>query len=171
MTGSSATPHLRVRAATGRDAKFVSELAGQVFGYLGPSYAEWSLEWMQDSRVGTLVAVRGRARVGYVMIATALSASGQRMLGNVLAIAVVPEARREGIGRTLLQAAIDVMAAADNGTRERRLDLTVAEGNAPARALFEQFGFERRDGGAAIYPAGQVSCTMSRMVAPRPPRR
>lgn len=57
---------------------------------------------------------------------------------HLLKLAVVPELRRQGVGRALLGAVV-----AD--TRQRRggsLSLHVAEGNAPALALYRSAGFE-----------------------------
>jgi ribosomal protein S18 acetylase RimI-like enzyme len=53
-------------------------------------------------------------------------------------------ARGTGLGRALVQAAID--RAAERGCR--RVDLDVDEDNAPARALYGSFGFEP---GAQLY--------------------
>jgi len=158
-----------VRLATEDDFDFICVLAGEVFAHLGPSYAEWSREWMADPRVGTFVAARGDTRLGYIMLATAVSASGLRMLGNVLAVAVVATARRQGIGRLLLQSALEILAHADTGAPDRRVDLTVAEDNPAARALFESFGFQLLEGGEATYPAGQRSLSMCRAVETEEP--
>jgi GNAT superfamily N-acetyltransferase len=53
-------------------------------------------------------------------------------------------ARGAGLGRALVQAAID--RAAERGCR--RIDLDVEEGNGPARALYASFGFG--DGGVLM---------------------
>ena len=52
---------------------------------------------------------------------------------------VVPEARRRGLGRALMEAAIET--ARRRGVR--RLRLEVLEQNEPAVRLYEQLGFER----------------------------
>ena len=61
-----------------------------------------------------------------------------RHAGLVVGMYVQPEARRLGLGRQLLQAAV-AAAAARPGLRQ--LGLTVTEGNAAALALYEQAGF------------------------------
>ena len=57
---------------------------------------------------------------------------------EILTLAVVPAARRAGLGRNLVQAA----AMAAKGLGADRLFLEVAEDNAAARALYAGFGFE-----------------------------
>ena len=56
---------------------------------------------------------------------------------EVLTIAVLPEARRRGVGRRCL-AAFEVEAARRSATR---VFLEVAEDNTAARALYESFGY------------------------------
>jgi ribosomal protein S18 acetylase RimI-like enzyme len=60
-----------------------------------------------------------------------------RGVAHVAQIAVAPQARRCGLGRQLLLAAAD--AAAAQGAR--RMTLIVADGNTPARTLYQTLGF------------------------------
>ncbi len=57
--------------------------------------------------------------------------------GEVLALAVLPEARRRGVGRFLLENAINMLKS--RGACVLYLD--VRESNAPARALYAALGF------------------------------
>jgi ribosomal-protein-alanine N-acetyltransferase len=75
--------------------------------------------------------------------------------GEILTLAVVPEARRQGLGKALVEAAC--AAAVSRGAAAMRLE--VAEDNAAARALYAKLGFEEvgrrrdyytRDGGASV---------------------
>ena len=73
---------------------------------------------------------------------------GCRMIcgeGDITTTAVIPEARRRGVGRALFQALFDALAHAGC----TRLFLEVRVSNAPARALYRSLGFEeistRRD--------------------------
>lgn len=76
---------------------------------------------------------------------------------EVLTLAVHPRARRQGIGRGLLGALL-----AETGRRgATRVFLEVAEGNAPARALYAVLGFApvgRRRGYYAAGDDGLVLC-------------
>ena len=56
-----------------------------------------------------------------------------------LGLMVAKEARRRGVGRALLEAAVDWARASGI----RKLELHVFPWNEPAIALYEQFGFER----------------------------
>lgn len=75
--------------------------------------------------------------------------------GEILTVAVCPAARRRGIGRALVQAAIRICAASG----AESLFLEAAQDNLPAIALYSQTGFEsaglrkgyyRRDGAPAV---------------------
>ncbi len=55
-----------------------------------------------------------------------------------LGMSVSPEAQRQGVGRALMQTLCDF---ADGWAHLLRLELTVFVDNAPAIALYEQFGF------------------------------
>lgn len=57
---------------------------------------------------------------------------------------VVPERRGRGLGRALLEAAIEL--ARDRGAEH--IDLTTGEGDTAARSLYESAGFENREGGS-----------------------
>jgi len=56
---------------------------------------------------------------------------------QLLALAVLPEARRRGVGRRLLEHVLETSCASGG----QRVILEVARGNAPARELYEGAGF------------------------------
>lgn len=58
---------------------------------------------------------------------------------DIMNLAVAPDARRQQLGRTLLQSLIDELHR--RGTE--RLFLEVRASNVPARALYASFGFEQ----------------------------
>lgn len=131
-----------------------------------PEHPEWSLETDQmEGLVDSLTAMRGLwpvlavlqvvfpfARdmlrgfvweedgqpVGVVNVLRR-GASENWIIGNV---AVLPDFRRRGIARQLVQAAVDL--ALSQGARQIVLDVVV--GNVPARALYESLGFEAYSG-------------------------
>jgi ribosomal-protein-alanine N-acetyltransferase len=57
--------------------------------------------------------------------------------GEILTLAVVPAARRQGLGRRLIAACVDEAGAVG----ARRLHLEVGAGNVAARALYARAGF------------------------------
>ena len=83
-----------------------------------------------------LVAERDGAIVGYV-VADRTPNHG-RDIGHVKDLAVHPDARGEGIGRTLLRSVL----ARLRGTGVEVVRLEVRESNAPARSLYASEGFE-----------------------------
>jgi len=74
--------------------------------------------------------------VGYV-VADFVPNHG-RGLGHVKDLAVHPDRRGEGLGATLLEAALSKLAAQS----ARTVKLEVRESNGRARSLYEEFGFE-----------------------------
>lgn len=94
----------------------------------------WSPQDFRDcvSFAVFLVAEEGAKVAGYVV---ALEAADE---GEILNLAVAEGGRRRGLGRALVQAIVDALAA--RGVREVYLE--VRESNAAARALYATFGFK-----------------------------
>lgn len=142
-----------------RDTTILAEVLPRAFQY--PDHPEWSLETDQlESLLDGLAALRRLRPViaalqalfpfardimrGYVweedgqpvgvVNVVRQGASGKWEIGNV---AVLPEYRRRGIARALVEAAL---ALAQERGAERVL-LEVVEGNLPASALYESLGF------------------------------
>ena len=72
---------------------------------------------------------------------------------EILTLAVVPDARRQGIAAHLLDEAARMLRA--GGTR--RLFLEVAADNAPARRLYSQYGFTATGRRARYYDRGAAT--------------
>lgn len=92
----------------------------------------------------------------------AATAANAPMTFGILVVAVAPEARRHGVGRSLLGAAEE--AAAAQGVRT--LHLTVEPSNAGAIAFYERSGWSRAPDGDA--PSGRWTGRMTRQVSPQP---
>ena len=90
---------------------------------------------------------------------------GASLMGlDLLAIAVLPDHQRTGLGAWILGAVIE---DAERRTRDTTLplveiSLTVATANSPARALFEAHGFTRRPEPVSDYPSGLAALRMVR---------
>ena len=85
---------------------------------------------------------------------------------QVLAVGVLPAARRRGVGRALLDHALEATRAAGG----RRVTLEVAHDNEPARRLYEGAGFSVFNVRRGYYPAtGADALEMERVVDPEPP--
>jgi len=85
----------------------------------------------------TQVAVVDGRIVGYVTVGLRSSLASNRHVGRIRALAVLPEFRRRGIGKALVQAAVAV--AHSRGWE--KLGLTVLESNPSAVALYHSMGF------------------------------
>ncbi len=94
-----------------------------------------------------------------------LSESHKQLLVDLLAIAVVPECQRQGIGRALLLEAIRIATEAASGFSQADLRLTVAETNPVAQRLFSSEGFEILDPHHGTYDRGQRAIRMSRRLS------
>jgi ribosomal-protein-alanine N-acetyltransferase len=85
---------------------------------------------------------------------------------EILTVAVVPEARRKGVGASLVTSA--GVAALVRGAASMHLE--VAEDNEAARALYAKLGYEEAGRRAAYYAGegGAVDAIVMRRTLPRP---
>lgn len=115
---------------------------------------------MLDNPAVFALMARADEPSGFIM---AWTAAGD---GEILTVAVVPEARCKGVGATLVSAA--GAAALLRGAASMHLE--VAEDNAAARALYTKLGYEEA-GRRAVYYAGEggrVDAIVMRRDLPRP---
>jgi ribosomal-protein-alanine N-acetyltransferase len=114
---------------------------------------------LQNPTTFALIARAGDAQ-GFVM---AWSAAGD---AEILTVAVVPEARRSGVGAALVTSA--GVAALVRGAASMHLE--VAEDNAAARALYAKLGYAEVGRRPGYYAAnqGRVDAILMRRTLPRP---
>lgn len=129
-------------------------------GAAGPAWDEAAFASLlgQPGRVA-LIAAAGPEPVGLLLLGLAADEA------EVLTLAVLPAARRGGVGRALLARAAAL--AASRGAR--RMFLEVAETNAAARALYAQAGFEeiaRRRAYYANASGRQDALVLARAISP-----
>ena len=86
---------------------------------------------------GMLVAEEGGEIVGYVAVGRATRLESNRHVADIRGLAVAPDHQGRGLGRALVQAALD--AARERGAR--KVTLRVLAPNTAARALYESCGF------------------------------
>jgi ribosomal-protein-alanine N-acetyltransferase len=103
---------------------------------------------------GFLVAVDGGRVVGYVV--ADVTPNFGRDIGHVKDLAVAPDARGHGVGRTLLERALLTLSA--NGASVVKLE--VRESNDPARSLYRDVGFEPLRRVARYYEDGEDALVM-----------
>jgi ribosomal-protein-alanine N-acetyltransferase len=105
---------------------------------------------------GFLVAVAEEGVVGYVVADTVPNHG--RPLGHVKDIAVRPDRRGEGIGASLLERALAVLAREDTA----RVKLEVRAGNDAAIRLYRGFGFTHHHTVPRYYDDGEDALVMLR---------
>lgn len=152
---------LQFRTATPNEQGFVESLAANVFGWLG-DYPRILRGWFQHPGVCTVLAYLGDAPVGYVMWGFVRTAEGAAPVADVVALAVTPSFQRRGAGARLLEHAVAAAAIHAEAVGATRVCLSVAEDNAPARALFRRTGFLRLRAEDTRYPTGQRCLRMTR---------
>jgi ribosomal-protein-alanine N-acetyltransferase len=123
---------LAVTAAGTEAAALLAALHRQGIGGAGPAWDEAAFAALLTlPGRQALIAAQGGAPLGLLLLGLAADEA------EVITLAVLPEARRRGVGAALV-------AAAAREARARgaaRLFLEVAEDNAPARALYAAAGF------------------------------
>ena len=83
-----------IRPATDGDLNFVRGLSNQVFSVFGV-YDEMVPHWISNPECVSAVYVKdGRQPLGFVVLSLSI--------GEILAIAVIPESQRSGIGSALI---------------------------------------------------------------------
>jgi [ribosomal protein S18]-alanine N-acetyltransferase len=114
---------------------------------------------MENAAVFALIS-RGDEPQGFVL---AWSAAGD---AELLTVAVVPEARRKGVGASLVNAA--GVTALVRGAASMHLE--VAEDNAAARALYAKLGYAEAGRRHAYYAGegGSVDAVVMTRTLPRP---
>lgn len=135
------------RLATAADAAAVLALEAAAFGVDGWSADSVAAELTAPTRY-VVVAERGGGIVGWAVLLVGDPA-------DVLRLAVLPGARRRGVGRELLGALLEHAG-------ERSVLLEVEAGNAAARALYAAAGFTEIDRRPGYYGPGRDALVLSR---------
>ena len=118
-----------IRPMTARDTAEIADIETKCFS--SPWKYEDLLYHSNNGNSHFLTAVSGNKTAGYIGVT---ETAGEAYIMN---IAVLPEFRRQGIARALLNKAIE-------GARERNCEfitLEVRESNLPAISLYESSGF------------------------------
>ena len=118
--------------------------AGDAVAIAALDDATWSFDVTPSPRSsvpssidGMLVAEDGGEIVGYVAVGRATRLESNRHVADIRGLAVAPDHQGRGLGRALVQAALD--AARERGAR--KVTLRVLGPNTAARALYESCGF------------------------------
>lgn len=142
---------LRIRAARTADAPVMGAIERRCFS--DPWSAASFVETLASPWTVALVAEVDDAIVGY-MVGRETAGSGE-----VLNLAVAPDARRHGIGRALLDAGLQAL-------RARRVDevfLEVRASNRSAQALYQSVGFQAVGQRAGYYRSPREDAVVLRL--------
>ena len=150
---------IALRNAQTADAGFVCGLSQEVFSRYG-DYSGVLPDWLANPAVQTILAEEAPGQpVGFAMLGPRPPRRLALYLGGeLLAVAVVAEHRREGIGRRLVLE-IERRARAAN---MRELRLSTASTNLVARRLYASLGFAVRTHYIRFYPSGQSALEMAK---------
>ncbi len=140
------------------DRAALTRLGHEVFAPFG-SYEGALAGWLRHTQVATTVATSAGSLVGFAMVGPIPRPDGA-VDAYLLAIGVRPDARRSGLGRRLLAAAVEDARKRAGHWRTDVLRLDVAEDNAAAVALFEEAGFTDAPT-SAVYASGQPARSMT----------
>ena len=138
------TTAITIRACSPDDAAALQQLLAQPSAYANtlqlpyPSLAHWQQKLASSAspHLHRLVACRGPELLGEISLM--LSPNARRAHTAGLGMAVSEHCRRQGVGRLMLAAAIDL---AEQWLAIRRIELEVFVDNTAAIALYEQHGF------------------------------
>jgi ribosomal protein S18 acetylase RimI-like enzyme len=160
---------MRIRRGGPDDTEVVRSIAVQVFSHFG-DYGRILPTWLVHDGVVTHIAETlgdgpQRKPIGYTMLGFYPARPGERggpdaLVADLLAIAVAPQAQGRGVGKRLLEHALQQVRVAARRLHVVELRLSVAETNTRARTLFAQFGFHLVDGEHGYYDGGQMALHM-----------
>lgn len=158
-----------IRRASRRDWDWIVSLAASVYDDLG-DYGKIIPSWLEHPGVLTYLdeapGEDGGARPlrGFILIGFYQPPGDPQpsYVADLLAIAVHPDHRRLGVGRSLLDFAIKVAARAGKTTDCPEIRLTVAHTNEVGQHLFSSSGFTVLDANHGSYDGGQRAIRMAR---------
>jgi ribosomal protein S18 acetylase RimI-like enzyme len=150
---------VRVRAGGAADLGFLRALSREAFESFG-DYERLLPEWARTPGIELTVAEDDAERVGVALLGFFEEPRRRTAVADLLAIAVAPSHRGQGVGRLLLEAAIKRARELARVEVVCALRLTVADGNTVARHLFESAGLEYVPDEEGQYPRGQRALRM-----------
>lgn len=162
-----------IRRAEVSDHPWIIATGAEAYADLG-DYTRILPSWLEQPGVlawiDTDVQGRGRgfAMLGFYMEDPSGKASlaNQRVVADLLALAVLPAQQGRGIGTKLLAHVIEVAERVAPSSKIDALRLTVAETNTGAQRMYTRAGFRVVDG-SATYDRGQKALRMARPLSPR----
>ena len=148
---------VKIRRADPGDRPFIVHLSSRVFHIYGP-YADTILDWFNSFGTSTLIAESEGHSAGFAMLGHLTAEGRSEGIAELLAIAVIPEKQRCGIGQGLT-IEIEEMAKKEH---IHRIFLYTAAENQSAQNLCRKNGYRERLLRKNFYPAGQDAVKMEK---------
>jgi len=145
------------RPAKEKDLEFISQLSAQVFSKYG-LYEEIVPAWFEQAAVITEVIMEKNDTLGFAMLVLDRQKVFGSRAAHLLAIGILPEHQRRGVGRTLLEH-MEKIARKYSAVE---LHLWTAVDNEPALSFFQKAGFRIKRFESYYYPKGQAALAMSK---------
>jgi ribosomal protein S18 acetylase RimI-like enzyme len=157
---SANSPEIRIVTALAGHRVFVRRLSVEVFSRFG-DYGTILPQMMRLPWMATVIAEIESRPAAFAIYSLEELLRGEI---DLAAIAVRPGRESRGIGRALLaHVEGEVSRRAPEGL-EAAVTLTVAENNPRARRIFTRAGFRPVPGTGGLYPGGQQSLTLRKVV-------
>ena len=138
----------------------ISESAFEDYGDYGKIVAKF----FTSQGVTTYVARVGADVVGFIMLGflpwSGGDSEGNPWIADLLAIAVVPEHRRRGIGKALMEQMFQLVGEMSEWRDVKEIQLTCAAGNQVGINFFSKYGFSVIDPHHGSYSGGQAALRM-----------
>jgi ribosomal protein S18 acetylase RimI-like enzyme len=151
------TESFMFRLAQKKDLEFISKLSAQVFSRYG-HYEEIVSAWFAQRAVITEVVMEKNDVLGFAMLALDRQKAFGPRAAHLLAIAILPEYQRRGVGRALLEHMEEVARRYS----AVEMNLWTAIDNESALSFFQKAGFEIERFENYYYPKGQAALAMSK---------
>ena len=152
---------LLFRSATENDLDFIKRLSAVVFSIYG-NYEEIIADWFLRPNVITAIVKEEPEPLGFAMLAFRSEGEPIPAIGELLAIAVIPEYQRLGIGGALLAHTQSLALQHDL----KGILLHTAKDNISALSFFEKAGYKVIGSRTRYYPRGQPALAMYKTLIP-----
>ena len=104
-----------------------------------PGALEYLRQRLSNEESVIFLALDGERGLGFCQLYPSFTSVRMRRIWILYDLFVIPDARRQGIGRALMDRAREFGQASG----AHRLELSTARGNRPAQALYESLGYVR----------------------------
>jgi len=156
-THTARNPQVAIRTAGTPDTGFIRSLSRRAFEQYGP-YEEMLPEWFLAGIGLAFVAVLRKRPAGFAILERSGDECAYLRISELLAIAVEPWARNQGVGDRLME---EIIRRAEMLLVDK-LILHTAVDNLPGQALFRKHGFVPCGIEKEFYPEGQDALMMER---------